>query len=249
MTKKIPTDTIAAFARSIAKEGSRYGFQQVDFVRLVNALLDGVSDSGAEAAGGPTEAAVSKLGGMHVETFPLRSERLEIRPADPERDVDLLAQWLDDEYGRHFVLSSSSAQPADPHSLLSNPANRVGIVLLESRAVGAVAFLDIDELQQRAELRKLIGDPSARGQGIAEEATRLWIYFGGRMLGIQKFYVSTLQTHLRNIQLNEAIGFRIEGMLQSEVAIDGARYDVLRMGLLFSEFAERLGEPGAETSD
>ena len=38
---------------------------------------------------------------------------------------------------------------------------------------------------------------------------------------------------------------RIEGMLQSEVAIDGARYDVLRMGLLFSEFAERLGEPGA----
>ncbi len=93
-----------------------------------------------------------------------------------------------------------------------------------------MAFFDVDPVQRRAELRKLIGDPDARGKGYAEEATSLWIRYGVRELGLQKIYVSTLQTHLRNIQLNESVGFRVEGVLRSEVLLDGERYDVLRMG-------------------
>ena len=76
----------------------------------------------------------------------------------------------------------------------------------------------------------------ARGKGYAEEATRLWIEYGFRVLGIDKIYVSTLQTHLRNIKLNEEIGFRVEGLLREEVLLDGRRLDVLRMGLCRRQF-------------
>jgi RimJ/RimL family protein N-acetyltransferase len=50
-------------------------------------------------------------------------------------------------------------------------------------------------------------------------------------LRLEKVYVSTLQTQLSNIRLNESVGFRVEGLLRGEVRIDGERHDVLRMGL------------------
>jgi RimJ/RimL family protein N-acetyltransferase len=126
-------------------------------------------------------------------------------------------------------------------ALLDNPANVIGIVTLADDApIGSVAFLDLDSMQRRAELRKLIGVSNARGQGFAEEATTLWIKYGCERLDLEKFYVSTLQTHLRNIRLNESIGFRVEGVLQEEVRIGNNRHDVLRMGLTATRFREHL---------
>ena len=97
-----------------------------------------------------------------------------------------------------------------------------------------MAFLDIDTVQRRAELRKLIGDDSERGKGYAEEATALWVAYGHERLGLEKIYLSTLQTHLRNIRLNESIGFRTEGVLRNEILLGNERHDVLRMGLSFT---------------
>ena len=105
------------------------------------------------------------------------------------------------------------------------------MTLLDDRPIGVMAFLDHNVTQNRAELRKLIGDPESRGRGLAEEATRLWVAYGMLTLGLEKVYVSTLQTHIANIKLNEDIGFKVEGLLRNEVLIDGKRHDVLRMGI------------------
>ena len=231
MSNDIPADTIQTFAKTIFAESRRYGFSQTDVVRLINALLDcAAEDQGSDVVAdsfgdhGPASFA--------VDTFPLCSERLRIRKADIETDLPLLETWINDEYGRHFLLSCATAQKTDMPSLLTSPHNEVGIIQRNNGSpIGAVAFLDIDDQQKRAELRKLIGDPESRGKGYAEEATRLWIHYGGVVLGLEKIYVSTLQTHLRNILLNESIGFRTEGLLRQEVCIEGDRHDVLRMGL------------------
>jgi RimJ/RimL family protein N-acetyltransferase len=93
-----------------------------------------------------------------------------------------------------------------------------------------MAYLDHSRIQNRAELRKLIGESDCRGKGLAEEATRLWVRYGIIGLGLEKIYLSTLQTQIANIRLNEDIGFKVEGLLRDEVLIDGKRHDVLRMG-------------------
>jgi len=235
MSKKIPAITVNTLAKTIHREARNYGFSEIDFIRLVNAILENSGDGAEEPSVSPPAVEESRTQ-WTVDSFPLRGDNLEIRPAEPTADVALLADWLGDEYGRHFLLSSSTAQSADPESLLANPNNRVGIVLHDDAPIGAVAYLDIDTVQRRAELRKLIGARSARGRGFAEEATRLWIEYGGQCLGLEKIFVSTLQTHLRNIQLNESIGFRVEGVLHREVLIEDERYDVLRMGLCFDEY-------------
>ncbi len=89
--------------------------------------------------------------------------------------------------------------------------------------------------QQKAELRKLIGDPRIRGKGLAKEATRLSIQYGLTTLDLRKIYVNTLNTNLANMRLNEDLGFLVEGILRGEAVVDGRRHDVLRMGLLRSE--------------
>lgn len=231
----IPDQTIQTFARTIVHEAQKYGFSSVDMVRLINGVMDAAVDArvtGPEA----DHASVSQPARRTVDVsgFPLTSERIRIRQADPVGDRALLESWVSDEYGQYFLLSASTAQRHDVASLLSNPLNAIGIVALENGTpIGAVAFLEVDALQRRAELRKLIGVAAERGKGYAEEATALWIEYGRVRLGLQKIYLSTLQTHLRNIRLNESIGFRVEGILRGEILLGDRRHDVLRMGLCF----------------
>ena len=105
------------------------------------------------------------------------------------------------------------------------------ITLKDGRAIGSVAFLDYDPVQRKAELRKLIGEPELRGKGYAKEASELWLRYGLGTLGLKKIYLNTLNTNLRNLRLNEELGFKIEGILRNEVYFDGQYHDVLRMGL------------------
>ena len=229
----IPGATVNALARSIYKEASTYGFGQVDFIRLMNELMDlctgdeSSASSSTREAGPPESSAHGEL-----KSFPLVGKRIMIRQFNGPEDNQLLQQWLPDKYGRYFVLSSATAQSITIDALTNGPGNHLGIVtLLNGTPIGAMAMLDHSTDQKRAELRKLIGDPSYRGQGIAEEATRLWIQYGLQGLGLEKIYVSTLQTQIANIKLNENIGFKLEGLLKNEVLIDGERRDVLRMAL------------------
>lgn len=233
MANKIPEATIHTLARSIFREASNYGFNQIDFIRLVNELMDMCTSAGQlNEAGSETSDEMTTLPTEEPMSLPIHGTRVSIRGFDKTTDVELLQAWLPDKYGRYFVLSSVSAQAMTLENLIGSERNHLGIIeLIEGGPIGAVAYLDHSKEQRRAELRKLIGEPNARGRGFAEEATRLWIRYGVGTLDLEKIFVSTLQTHIENIKLNEKIGFQVEGLLRNEVLIEGIRHDVLRMGI------------------
>ena len=233
-SNSIPLATIQAFSRSIYKEASKYGFGKVDIIKLINELMDlcsaGIDDvSDASLPVGDFSSAPDS----EFLDLPLRGSKVGIREFRGNEDAAYLESWLPDKYGRFFVLSCATAQEVTVESLSNSPNNHLGkITMPDGRPIGAMAYLDHSKRQQRAELRKLIGDPESRGKGYAEEATWLWIRYGMLGLGLQKIYVSTLQTQIANIRLNESIGFQVEGLFRNEVLIDDQRYDVLRMGLV-----------------
>jgi RimJ/RimL family protein N-acetyltransferase len=230
----IPDQTIRVYARTIHRESQEYGFAAIDIIRLVNELLD-LSATEDLTTDDPAADSNRSSHDFCIDEFPIRSNRLRIRRAVAADDIELIQSWIEGKYGQHFLLSCATAQRLNVTSLLNNPSNEIGIVMLDDdRPIGAVAFLDIDPAQRRAELRKLIGVAGERGKGYAEEATTLWIEYGRKHLGLEKIYLSTLQTHLPNIKLNESIGFRVEGVLRAEILLGDARHDVLRMGLCFS---------------
>jgi len=232
MQKEIPISTVRVFARTIFKEASAYGFRQLDFIRLVNELLDSSAvnehlDSKQEPKHDDDAGSRGKFSSL-----PITGERVIVRDFNKASDSALLKEWLPDKYGRFFILSCATAQSVSIDTLIEDHRNHFAIITtLDDRPIGALAFLDHSIDQKRAEMRKLIGNPEARGQGFAEEATRLWIGYGFEALGLEKIYVSTLQTNISNIKLNERVGLRMEGLLRNEVLVDGERHDVLRMGI------------------
>lgn len=236
----ISPTTIEALSRSIYKEACKYGFSQIDIIKLINSLMGLCSGEGEERS---TQVGdmnnINRLSPEQCRDLPLTGAKLAIRAFQKANDVELLESWLHDKYGRYFILSCASAQQLTVESLVDGANNYLGIVTLpDGQPIGAMAYLDNSQNQRRAELRKLIGEPNCRGKGFAEEATRLWIQFGIHGLGLEKIYVSTLQTQISNIKLNEDIGFRVEGLLRNEVLIEGERHDVLRMGLFIESDAE-----------
>jgi RimJ/RimL family protein N-acetyltransferase len=229
MANQVPDETIQAFAQNIYRESREYGFDIVAQIKLINSLMDLAANGKGDA---PAPANTSReTGARHVQDFPLRSARLEIRRASAS-DAALIDSWCHGAYGAHFLLSGATAQRPQVSQLLADANNEFGLVSLQGgAAIGVVAFLDINRAQRRAELRKLIGVIDERGKGYAEEATALWVEYGRVGLRLEKVYVSTLQTQLSNIKLNESVGFRVEGLLRGEVRFEDERHDVLRMGL------------------
>lgn len=231
----IPELTVETLARSFFKEATGYGFQQIDYIRFVNLLLDCSMDY--DKVNQQKESTLIKEieqpnNNYHLTNLPIKSERLFIRSYKPNEDSELFKTWLNDEAGRHFLLSQVTAKTQDFDELVADETNIIGVITLhDSTPIGSVAFLHHDSYQKKAELRKLIGEVNMRGKGLAKEATKLWINYGLTVLGIKKIYLNTLNTHIRNVKLNEELGFKIEGILRNEVFFDNRYHDVLRMGL------------------
>ena len=222
--------------RSFYRESSKYGFTQLDYVRFVNMLLDLSMQSQDSRNGGPNHregpGLLDQEEDANFNELPIWSERIKIRKFDRDRDIEVMKEWLEDNYGRRFFLSRTTAQTIDLETITSDHWNLFGIITThEDIPVGCVAYLGFNSEQKKAELRKLIGDPAMRGRGLAKEATRLWIRYGIKGLKLKKIYLSTLNTDIRNIRLNEALGFKVEGILRNEICVAGVYHDILRMGL------------------
>lgn len=236
--RTIPQETIEAVARSLYRETIDYGFQQVDYLKFVNLLLD-LSLKNANNSIREINSFNSGYNGKTNLRLPLIGERVQIQKFN-EDDKDLLEKWIADENGRYFLLARITAKITDIDHLINSADNIIGVItLFDLSPIGVLAFLDHDKNQRKAELRKLIGEPPFRGKGLAKEATRLWIEYGISTLGLKKIYVNTLDTNIRNIRLNEELGFKVEGILRNECYFDGKYHDILKMGLWSEEFIDR----------
>lgn len=233
---KIPDTTIEALSRNLFKESLQYGFRYEDYIRFVNTLLE----YAIESKNGYIPEVKNNSNGF-VEsidewTLPLETENLIIREFHQKEDKKLLEEWLQDKFGRYFLLTMTTAKAHTVESLISSENNILGIVTLkDGEPIGTVAFLNYDSGNQKGELRKLIGNPKYRGKGYGKEATKYWIRYGFENLYLKKIYLNTTDTHFHNIKINEELGFKVEGILRDEILFDGIPHDVLRMGLLNKE--------------
>jgi RimJ/RimL family protein N-acetyltransferase len=231
--RRVPDLTIETLARGFFREAERYGFDQTDYLRFVNRLLDlsmGVDGSVRQ----PEDPWVPDQPGVRTvpRSLPIEGDALRIRAFERSRDLPLLRRWLEDHAGRHFLDTRMESDTVSLEKTVDDPATVLGIItLMDGTPVGAMAFLHVDPVQGKGELRKLVGEPTMRGKGYGKAATRLWIDFGLYGLGLRKIYLSTLNTDLRNVRLNEELGFRVEGILYDEVLLDGRYRDLLRMAL------------------
>ncbi len=232
----IPHTTIEAIARSLYKETMHYGFKQVDYIKFINLLLDlSLKNNDNRQIQNNTKQTIKNK--FKELKLPIITDKLKIREYDDKHDLHHLNKWISEKKNQLFLLSRVTARISNLELLITDENNIFGIIsLLDLTPIGLLAFLDHDKNQHKAELRKLISDPKYRGMGLAKEATRLWIQYGISQLKIKKIYLNTLNSNIRNIKLNEELGFRVEGILRNECLIDGVYHDILKMGLWHEDF-------------
>lgn len=230
--KLINEISIEVIAKSLIREANVIGFKKEDYIKLANLLLDSAIkiDTGVQPGnnGNPVIYDASKK-----IKLPVKGNNISIREFNKKKDAGNLKRWLEDEIGKHFILTRATSRTYNVDRLIEDPDHILGIITLhDNTPIGLMAFLDYDKEQKKAELRKLIGEPAYRAKGYGKEATKLWIQYGISNLGLRKIYLNTLGTNVRNIRLNQELGFKLEGVLRNECTIDGKQYDLLRMGLV-----------------
>lgn len=226
---KISEETIKTIAASFLKQAQKYGFSLNDYIRFTNYLLDE-----AMRITGVHNKTEEKIR-YHSQTqkqFPIETERLLIRKVQ-KKDLPLIKEWLKDEEGRYFLLSRLVQPQETIEDIFESEYNILGLITLKDKIpIGLIAYLNIDEYTKKAELRKLIGEKKQRGKGYGNEATKAWIEYGFFTLGLEKIYLTTINTDIKNIRINESLGFKVEGLLKNELKINGEYFDVLQMSLL-----------------
>ena len=111
------------------------------------------------------------------------------------------------------------------------------------RMVGTIGLHEIDTHLKLARLGLLIFRAEDRGKGFGNEATILLVNFAFKTLRLNKVYANLFAENERAQQHYRRIGFQTEGLLRQEYLLNGTYHDLVRMSVLWPEWA------AAETSE
>jgi RimJ/RimL family protein N-acetyltransferase len=214
--------------KSILDELRKFHLQPKEYIALANGLLDIAIESKPNVGSdGLSEPIVPKQGKL-----PLVYEGIRIRELRIRDDLDRIRGWTAKGPGREFLLSRIENIERRLEDLLSDGKNIFGMIETGGVPIGIMGYLNHDPVNKKAELRKLIGEHEYRGHGLGKKSTKLWLSYGIHTLELRKIYLYTFDTNLRNIRINQELGFKLEGIYRAENIIDGMPKDVLRMSIL-----------------
>ena len=221
---------------SFFRELMNYGVDTSDIVKVSVNLLDYVTKSKEKSPMG---------NGYYNSLFTLKDVQDEwqqqkrlaikevcIKPLQEDM-LSALAGWLkapeiENTFIRYF--------PKDEQQLKSyffgNERLSYFGIFFRQHYVGIIGAENIDETFHKLEMKKFIGSREFRRKGIGKLATLLFLYYVFETLNFNKVYIHSLDTNIKNINLNSKFGFELEGMLYKEARVQDSYRDVLRMGLL-----------------
>lgn len=109
-----------------------------------------------------------------------------------------------------------------------------GVHLVSGELTGAVALLNVDNENRKAEIGFWTGVPYQH-KGNTRIALSMLMAFSFLKLRLKRLYARVLSTNVRSINLLESIGFKREGILRSDEFNKGKFSDVVLMAVLESD--------------
>jgi RimJ/RimL family protein N-acetyltransferase len=162
---------------------------------------------------------------------------ISLRPLE-RRHLEKTLEWAN-EPKLMFLLNRARQITAEEHeawfNAIGEKSDRLyfSIELKDGGAhIGNVWLWDIDPLHRRAELRIVIGDDAATGQGAGSEAISLLCDYGFTQLSLHKIYAYVLAINPRARRSFEKAGFVLEGTLREDRWTGDGYTDVFLLGKL-----------------
>ncbi len=222
---------------SFYKELVNYGIDASDIVTVSVNLLDYITKGQQRVING---------NGFYNKTFSLDEvvdrwqekqeliyQNVKICPL-PKDSVSLLSAWLKGSDNSQTFIGFFPRESGVLNEYLFGRPDRkyFGIYYEDDQLVGFIGAENIDQNFKKLEMKKYIGVDELRGKGIGKMATLLFLYYTFEILQYNKAYIHSLDTNIKNINLNSKFGFELEGILYEEAHLNGKYRDVLRMSLL-----------------
>jgi RimJ/RimL family protein N-acetyltransferase len=180
-------------------------------------------------------------------------ERVRLRGVERE-DLPRFVAWLNDpEVRENLMLQSPLSHVMEDiwfENVLKRPPEEQPLVIEVRQAeswlpVGNCSLFDIDWHVRSAEVGIFIGEKSLWDQGYGTEAMRLLLRHGFGTLNLNRIHLRVYETNPRAVRSYEKAGFTLEGRDRQGMYKDGKYWDVLRMGILRSEWEAALSQsPG-----
>ncbi len=175
---------------------------------------------------------------------PLRLRRdVRIASVGAEHAADML-RWMGDPVVSYNL--GLRTEPSMERTLAwidkarTDPGVAAFAILVEDRHVGNVVFDPIDSYLGNARLSVYIGEPTARGAGIATTGMYLAMAEMFGRLGMHKIWLTVHDRNHAGIAAYVRLGFVVEGVLRDEFKLDGRLANAFYMGLLKREFDEAV---------
>ncbi len=109
----------------------------------------------------------------------------------------------------------------------------------KEKLIGSCSIMNIDPVNQTAELGILIGEESERGKGYGQETLKLMLDYGFNTLNLYNIYLGVYSFNEQAIACYKKVGFKEAGRLRKAKFHNGKRYDDIRMDMLKDEFYEK----------
>jgi RimJ/RimL family protein N-acetyltransferase len=160
-----------------------------------------------------------------------------------EADVDFL---LENENDPEVPATRSAARPTGPDDVRRRLGGTLGrnddtlalVVYADGAPVGHVYLVrekPNDRTYRRAELAYWIA-PDEQGNGYATDAARTLLDHGFDRLGLHKVVAKSFDSNEASARVLEKLGFAREGVFRDEALVGGEWCDVVRYGLLETEW-------------
>jgi diamine N-acetyltransferase len=135
-----------------------------------------------------------------------------------EEDLPLTLAWRNLEHIRRWFFNSDLILPDQHAGWFHQYQERDDdfVFIIEEaeshfRPVGQVALYHIDWEAKKAEYgRLMIGDPAARGKGLARSATDLILQIGFQALGLDEIYLEVFSDNEPAIRVYQSSGFQMD---------------------------------------
>jgi diamine N-acetyltransferase len=161
-----------------------------------------------------------------------------LRPLS-EDDLATLAAWRNDSRVHPHFFSGDRIDPARQKAWLDSVrrdgSRRFFAVEADGRFTGTVSLDRIEPRNRSGELGNVLIDPDRQGEGLGRGAVEQLLDRAFSVEGLDRVELRVFTDNERAIRFYESCGFRREGVERGAVLKQGARRDVLRMGILKGE--------------
>lgn len=160
-----------------------------------------------------------------------------------KEDLPNLVKWMSDPKVTYFLFMGDRPAHLELVSeewdkqIRSNEEIAFAIVAKKNdKMIGWGGLYRINWVSRTAEYRVFIGEKNYWNKGIGTEMAKLLIKYGFEKLNLNRIWLGVNASHKGAVRSYEKGGFVREGILRQETFRNNQYYDVVRMGILRSEY-------------